>query len=99
MKKILAIGLMLCVFTAMAVGTAAAKETNVKVTAAQLQASYASGRCATADSTQAIGVITYKNCDTKVLAVGAIQNGYASTACGQAIVANAQIACVTACNL
>jgi hypothetical protein len=97
MKKILAIALVLCLFTAFAVGTAAAKPVTMKASGVQLQGAYASGPCASASSVQALGVVSFKKCDTKILAAGGAQAGYASTKYGTAVVVNAQAVRASIC--
>lgn len=91
MKKILSIGLMLCIFTAMIVGTAAATPVKTTTTFASVdgcQQINAYGVCAKVDQCQTAGAITIgtvkagclKVCDVK--AVGITQNQCGSVACG-----------------
>jgi hypothetical protein len=97
MKKILAVTLMLCIFTAMAVGTAAAAPSFVKVDSYQKQCAQAYGTCPTAVAAQAAGTLTIKDCKTKVVAIGGIQAAYASAYCGAASVSNTQCVSVITC--
>jgi hypothetical protein len=95
MKKIIAVTLMLCIFTAMAVGTAAAK--SASVTSAQTQNSQACGICPQASSSQIAGAGFYEGCYSKVLVAGGAQKGCASAFVGTASVCNSQIICATVC--
>jgi hypothetical protein len=100
MKKILAVTLMLCIFTAMAVGTAAAK-TTVDMSTMQMQNAKACGFNAQTSTSQIAGAAVVKsdNCwGTKTLVVaGAAQTACASVCVGSASVCQSQGTCISIC--
>jgi hypothetical protein len=95
MKKILAIGLMLCIFTAMAVGTAAAKST---ASVSANQNVNAVGFCTKTTGTQATGasICTEQN----FLCCKTVASGYTcQNACASAGVGCSSISQCAAVNL
>ncbi len=101
MKKILAIGLMLCIFTAMAVGTAAAGPAKAKVFNTQYQCVEACGPGAQVCATELAGAAVLKTnnpCKKTTLAIaGALQTASASSCWGTASITQGQTTCAEVC--
>jgi hypothetical protein len=100
MKKILAIALMLCIFTALAVGTAAAKST-VTVKSNQFQATNACGLDAKTCASNIAGtsVVTSDSCFCKKVCIVAdsAQTASASACIGKASICQSSNTCVEVC--
>jgi hypothetical protein len=100
MKKILTVALMLCIFTAMAVGTAAAKP-SAAMTSIQMQNVKACGFDAKTSASEISGAAIVKSdscwgCKTVIVA-GAAQTACASACVGSASICQSQATCVQVC--
>lgn len=96
MKKILAVTLMLCIFTAMAIGTAAAKP-NVDLYTKQSQYANACGLGPKACASQISGAAVCETCYKTTVIAGAAQTATASACAGSASVGNCQTVCLQIC--
>lgn len=98
MKKILAVTLMLCIFTAMAVGTAAARPVSVLVSSDQAQCAEAVGLGAKVSASSIAGAAVCKTDScffTKTTVIGgAAQTATASACVGAAAINQYQETCV-----